>query len=113
MQLQWAVEGVSVLPPLLRSTGGGWRTGVRPGLWSRLEEGVGAGGLVEVFPDGVVVHGRSQRHEHVPDGVSEGDEAVALEEEHAEAVDEATTGQFLKPLGVALNKKHGKIKEKC
>lgn len=76
-------------PSLGRTGGGGgrWRTGVQPRLWSRLQEGVGAGGLVEVFPDGVVVHGRSQRHEHVPDGVGEGDDAVALEEEHAEAVD--------------------------
>lgn len=69
---------------------------------SRREEGVGAGGLVEVFPDGVVVHGRSQRHEHVPDGVGEGDDAVALEEEHAEAVDESAAGQLMKPLSVAL-----------
>lgn len=70
--------------------------------WSRLEEGVRAGGLVEVFPDGVVVHGRRQRHEHVPDGVGEGDDAVALEEEHAEAVDESAAGQLLKALCVAL-----------
>lgn len=70
--------------------------------WSRVEEGVGAGSLVEVFPDGVVVHGGSQRHEHVPDGVGEGDDAVALEEEHAEAVDESSTGQLMEPLSVAL-----------
>lgn len=69
---------------------------------SRVEEGLGAGGLVEVFPDGVVVHGRSQRHKHVPDGVGEGDDAVALEEEHTEAVDESSTGQLEKTLGVAL-----------
>lgn len=71
-------------------------------LGSRLEEGVYAAGLVEVFPDGVVVHGRSQRHEYVPDGVGEGDAAVALEEEHAEAVDESTAGQLLEALCVAL-----------
>lgn len=69
--------------------------------WSRVEEGVGAGSLVEVFPDGVVVHGRSQRHEHVPDSVGEGDDAVALEEEHTKAVDESSTGQLLKSLCVA------------
>lgn len=63
---------------------------------------VGTGGLVEVFPDGVVVHGSSQRHKHVPDGVGEGDDAVALEEEDAEAVDEAAAGQLVKTLGVAL-----------
>lgn len=95
-------------PPLLRSTGRRWRTGVQPRPWSRLEEGVGAGGLVEVFPDGVVVHGRSQRHEHVPDGVGEGDDTVALEEEHAEAVDESTAGQLVKPLSVALQNPQNK-----
>ena len=64
--------------------------------------GVRAGGLVEVFPDGVVVYGRSQRHEHVPDGVGEGDDAVALEEEHAEDIDEAAARQLLHALRVAL-----------
>lgn len=95
-------------PPLLGSTGRRWRTAVRPRLRSRLEEGVGAGGLVEVFPDGVVVHGRSQRHKHVPDGVGEGDDAVALEEEHTEAVDEPTAGQLVKPLSVALQNPRNK-----
>lgn len=89
---------------LLRSTGCGWRTGIRPWLWSQLEEGIGAGGLVEVFPDGVVVHSRSQRHEDMPDGVGEGDDAITLEEEHTEAVDESTACQLLKPLSVALQK---------
>lgn len=89
-------------------TRGRWRTGVQPQPWSRLEEGVCAGGLVEVFPDGVVVHGRSQRHKHVPDGVGEGDDAVALEEEHTEAVDESTAGQLLKALCVALHRTRGK-----
>lgn len=70
----------------------------------RVEEGLGAGGLVEVLPDGVVVHGGSQRHEHVPDGVGEGDDAVALEEEHAQAVDEAAVRQLVKTVGVALQK---------
>lgn len=69
---------------------------------SRLREGVGAGGLVEVFPDGVVVHGRGQRHKHVPDGVGEGDDAVALEEEDAQAVDESAAGQLVEAVGVAL-----------
>lgn len=76
--------------------------------WSRIEEGVGAGSLVEVFPDGVVVHGRSQRHEHVPDGVGEGDDAIALEEEHTEAVDESSAGQLMKPLSVALQRTENK-----
>lgn len=67
-----------------------------------MEEGLGAGRLVQVLPDGVVVHGRSQRHEHVPDGVGEGDNAVALEEEDAEAVDESAIRQLVETVRVAL-----------
>lgn len=78
------------------------------GRRSQLEEGVGAGGLVEVFPDGVVVHGRGQRHKHVPDGVGEGDDAVTLEEEDAEAVDEPAAGQLVEAVGVALQETTGK-----
>lgn len=70
--------------------------------WSQVEKGVGAWSFVEVFPDGVVVHGCSQRHKHMPDGVGKGDDTVALEEEHTETVDESTTGQLVKPLSVAL-----------
>lgn len=69
---------------------------------SRPQQGVGGGGLVEVLPDGVVVHGRGQRHKHVPDGVGEGDDAVALEEEDAQAVDEPAVGQLVEAVGVAL-----------
>lgn len=69
--------------------------------WSGVEERLGAGILVEVFPDGVVVHGGSQRHKHVPDGVGEGDDAVRLEEKHSEAVDESSASQLMKPLSVA------------
>lgn len=72
---------------------------------SQVKEGLGAGGHVKVFPDGVVVHGSSQSHEDVPDGVGEGDDAVALEEEDAEAVDEAAAGQLLHAVRVALTGK--------
>ena len=54
------------------------------------------------LPDGVVVHGGRQRHEHVPDGVGEGDDAVRLEEDHAQAVDEAPERQLHHTLRVAL-----------
>lgn len=80
----------------LRAGGAGRRSG--------LEEGLGAGSVVQVPPDGVVVHGGRQRHEHVPDGVGEGDDAVALEEEDAEAVDESSTRQLLQALRVALQR---------
>lgn len=66
------------------------------------EEGLGAGSLVQVLPDGVVVHGGRQCHEHVPDGVGEGDDAVALEEDDAEAVDEAAARQLVEPVSVVL-----------
>lgn len=57
--------------------------------------------LVQILPDGVVVHGGSERHKDVPDGVGERDDAVTLEEEDAEAVDEAAARQLLKAVGVA------------
>lgn len=64
--------------------------------------GVSASRRVQIFPDGVVVHGGRQRHEDVPDGVGEGDDAVAPEEEDAGDVDEAAARQLLEALGVAL-----------
>ena len=80
---------------------------------SRVEEGLGTGSLVEVFPDGVVVHGRSQRHENMPDGVGKGDDAIALEEKHADAVDESSIGQLTKTLSVALrNTQRKRIQER-
>lgn len=72
------------------------------GAWSGPAEGVGVGGRVQVFPDGVIMHGGSQRHEHVPDGVGEGDDAIALEEEDAQAVNETAARQLLETLRVAL-----------
>lgn len=51
------------------------------------------------------MHGSSQRHKHVPDGVGEGDDAIALEEEDAGAVDEAAARQLLQALGVVLQEK--------
>lgn len=84
---------------LVEQWGGGWAE-----RWSGLEEGFGAGRVVQVLPDGVVMHGGSQSHKHVPDGVSKGDDAVALEEEYAEAVDESSTRQLLQAVRVALEK---------
>lgn len=71
-------------------------------MWSGLAQGFAVDRRVQVFPDGVVVHGGSQRHEHVPDGVGEGDDAITLEEEDAEAVDETAARQLLETLGVVL-----------
>lgn len=63
------------------------------------------GRRVQIFPDGVIVHGGSQRHKHVPDGVGERDDAIALEEEDASAVDQATARQLLETIGVVLEEK--------
>lgn len=57
------------------------------------------------------MHGGGERHEDVPDGVGEGDHAVALEEEHAQAVDEAAARQFVEALGVAHRRDHRGGKE--
>lgn len=58
------------------------------------------------------MHGSSQCHKHVPDGVGEWDDAVALEEEDTKAVDEAAIRQLVKPLGVGLGGKFDQINEK-
>lgn len=79
------------------------------GAWSRLVGGVSVGRRVQIFPDGVIVHGSSQRHKHVPDGVGERDDAIALEEEDAGAVDEAAACQLLEALGVVLEEKPSMI----
>lgn len=42
--------------------------------------------------------------------MSKGDDAVTLEEEHAQAVDEPSTGQLVKPLRVALQMKSSDYK---
>lgn len=62
------------------------------------------GASVQVLPDGVVVDGGCQRHEHVPDGVSEGNHAVGFEEDDAQTVDEAPERQLVQPVGVTLIK---------
>lgn len=56
---------------------------------------------VQVLPDGVVMHGGRGGHEEVPDGVGEGDDAVALEENHPQTVDQAAPGHLLKSVRVA------------
>lgn len=38
---------------------------------------------VEVFPDGIVVHGGGERDEHVPDGVSKWNYTIWFKEDHA------------------------------
>lgn len=60
------------------------------------------GAAVKILPDGVVMHGGCRGHEQVPNGMGERDDAVALEEDHAQAVNQAPTGELVKSLGVVL-----------
>lgn len=75
-----------------------------PLIPSHVPDHVGRRAAVEVLPDGVVVHGRGQRHKHVPDGVGEGDDAVAFEEKHAQTVDQPPPRQLLETVCVVLGK---------
>lgn len=59
---------------------------------------------VEVPPDGVVMHGGAYGHEKMPDGVSEGDDAIALEEDDAQAVTGSAHQQFTQSRLLRLQK---------
>lgn len=45
---------------------------------------------IQIPPDSIIVDSCSYSHKDVPDGVSERDKAVTLEENHAEAVKDST-----------------------
>lgn len=75
----------------------GWRC-------SNIPDVLQSGAAVQVLPDGVVVDGGCQRHEHMPDGVSERNHAVRFEEDDAQAVDEASERQLIQPVCVTLLK---------
>lgn len=57
---------------------------------------------VEVLPDGVVMDGGRRGHEDVPDGVGKRNDAVALEEHHAQAVDRTAPRHLRQSFRVAL-----------
>lgn len=75
---------------------------------SGIPNSISRGTPVEVLPDSVVVHGCSQRHKHVPDGMGKRDDPVRLEEDHAQAIDESPTGQLEQSIRVVLWKIWGK-----
>lgn len=52
---------------------------------------------VKVLPDGVVVYGCSHGHKQVPNGVSEGDDAVAFEEDNPQRVAGSAEQQLAQP----------------
>lgn len=104
-------HGVLVIKPRERETStvmrksSGWRC-------SNIPDVLQSGAAVQVLPDGVVVDGGCQRHEHVPDGVSERNYAIRFEEDDTQAVDEASERQLVQPVCVTLFKtrtKHMKI----
>ena len=76
---------------------------------SGVPNSISRGTPVEVLPDSVVVHGCSQRHKHVPDGMGKRDDPVRLEEDHTQAIDESPTGQLVQSIRVVLWKIWGKI----
>lgn len=59
-------------------------------------------GQVEVPPDGIVVGTSTKCHKEVPDGMSEGNPPITLEEDHAQAVEDPSCHQLPDALGVGL-----------
>lgn len=52
---------------------------------------------VEVLPDGVVMYGCSHSYKHVPNGMSERDDAIAFEEDHPQTVAGSAHQQLTQP----------------
>lgn len=52
---------------------------------------------VEVLPDGVVMYGRSHSYKHVPNSVSEWDNAVTFEEDYPQTVAGPADQQLTQP----------------
>ena len=64
---------------------------------------------VEVFPDGVVVYGCSHGDKQVPNGVGKRDDAVALEEDHPQAVEGPADQQLIQPSLLGLGGGQGRV----
>lgn len=58
---------------------------------------------VKVLPNGIVVNSSCCGHKHVPDGMGKGDDSIALEEHHTQTIDQASPGNLLKSISVALS----------
>lgn len=52
---------------------------------------------IEVLPDSIVVYCCSRRYKHVPDGMSEWNNAITFEEDHAQTVEGPTHQQLVQP----------------
>lgn len=65
--------------------------------------GLQGAGKVEVPPDGIVVSTSTKCHKQMPDGMGKGDPAVALEEHHAQAVEDPSSHQLPDPFSVGLS----------
>lgn len=61
---------------------------------------------IQVLPDGVVMDSRSHGNKHVPNGVSEGNDAVTFKEDYSETVAGSTDQQLAQPGLLWLQKRH-------
>lgn len=65
--------------------------------------GLQGAGQIQVPPDGIVVGASTECHKEMPDGMGKGDPPVALEEHHAQAVEDPSSHQLPDALGVRLS----------
>lgn len=52
---------------------------------------------IKILPDGVVVNGCPHRHKQVPNGMSEGDDAIAFKKDNPQRVAGAAKQQLIQP----------------
>lgn len=62
------------------------------------------GTSVKVLPNSIVVHSSCCGHEQVPDGMGKWNDAITLEEDNSQAVDQTPAGELLKSVGVILSR---------
>lgn len=58
---------------------------------------------VKVLPNGIVMNSSCCGHKYVPDGMGKGNDSIALEEHHTQTIYQASPGNLLKSIGVALS----------
>lgn len=58
---------------------------------------------VKVLPNGIVMNSSCCGHKYVPDGMGKRDDSITLEEHHTQTIDQASPGNLLKSIGVALS----------
>lgn len=58
---------------------------------------------VKVLPNGIVMNSSCCGHKYVPDGMGKRNDSIALEEHHTQTIYQASPGNLLKSIGVALS----------